>query len=430
MLIPQLIKLYRKSKQRKFSNNYFEGTVVFDNESKVLISELKKDKKIDFEELVVDEEELFEDSDLPEIGEKIYFGIRCPTSDANRFYTNISQMLHDCSHLISKGDLPKQFYIIESDYSFEDEQDNKPTELKTIEKVCQFIKKLSKIAHYHDSKKSNGYHKLIFIKENEHTGTLPLTIETLVDKSILDIKNFHDTKILDELTSDIINQDIHHIEKKNLFYESLAEFLIGQSTNQSDYFKELLINWDKFSHVYQTNLGTYLSGFTFHKAKKEVAEAELKLADDYSKVISDITGKLLSIPLSFAILIPISKPLTLMYTRFLLELCLMVTGLIVMISIFNQKRQLKRIQSAKKLIFSAFDGKKEIYPEALKTHINNMKTALNKNEKCLECTLNTYLLICWLPSFIGLIMISLFLLFPSYSSLDFKLLDIFKMSLC
>lgn len=403
MPISHLTELYRRADNKTYKGSSLQGDIPFSDRAVTLIKALGNYKELRFEEIEVDGQDVCLDSyspRFPDSGTIIHFNIKCPESSANRFYHTIPNMLEKCRASISKGNLPEQFYIVESNYSFEDKDKTIP-EMVILEKICRFIRQLSFIAHYHDSKGAQDYHKLVFLQGGRDASSSSLIIETRVDESLLLIQEFPDTTVLDELASkEAKENDLHYLEKKNLFYTSLFEFIKTLPVEKKDYFPTLLKNWKKFSDLYQNNLETYLSGFAFHKAKKEVAQAELKLAEDYSKVLTDITGKLLSIPLSMAIVISIAKTDTPHSVKMLLFLCLLLTGGIVTMSIINQKAQLKRIKNAKQLIFSAFKGKEEFYPDDLKQHIINMKTALNNNEKRLGIILNVYLLGCWAPTII------------------------------
>ncbi|MDP1097763.1 hypothetical protein Q6288_27140, partial [Klebsiella quasipneumoniae] len=72
-------------------------------------------------------------------------------------------------------------------------------------------------------------------------------------------------------------------------------------------FQQLIEHWTDFRLAYDNNLSVYLSGFNFHKARKDVAAAELDFSEKTSKTISDLTAKILAIPLSLLAAIGIWK---------------------------------------------------------------------------------------------------------------------------
>ncbi|WP_277058410.1 hypothetical protein [Trichlorobacter lovleyi] len=208
-----------------------------------------------------------------------------------------------------------------------------------------------------------------------------------------------DMTLIESFQSNNPKTDPHYSSKIGVFRASLAEFLkkcpVGLPA-----FSFLVSQWDEFSSIFIKNLDTYLSGFAFHKAKREVAEAELKIADEFSKIIIDITGKLLGIPISLAAVIAIAKSTS------ILESLMVVTGLGLATLIFsgtvgNQQRQLQRIIHAKNVVFNALEGKQEIYPDDLKTVITEMKDGLDKNESKLKWLLRLFRLLSWSPFIVG-----------------------------
>ncbi|KFK60828.1 hypothetical protein JS84_24840 [Vibrio vulnificus] len=102
----------------------------------------------------------------------------------------------------------------------------------------------------------------------EHRTPIVLSVsisENLLSKDI----NF---SLLNELTSAESELNMHYSDKLSVFYASLHEFL-GGGYAPDEAFNKLIDSWGAFVALYQNNLSTYLSGFSFHKAKKEVAEA-------------------------------------------------------------------------------------------------------------------------------------------------------------
>jgi hypothetical protein len=398
MSISLLAKLYRESGTPEIEHGRFTGQIKFSYENKSLIQSISELKTVNFPELSVDGKDVDDPKAFPENGKVIEYTVTLPTSSANRFYTSIKNLVETSSQKISKGGLPEEFYIIENDYCYDEE--NKISELEILKKICGFIKQLSEIAHYHDSKNGNNSHRLVFVLPDEALYPSPVVMIIKVESSMLTTDFLPDLKIIDELCNVDIQPDPHYTVRKNIFYSSLAEFFNEEPSNEKT-FAYLLNNWSNFSKIYQNNIATYLSGFAFHKAKKEVAEAELKIAEEFSKVISGITGKILSIPLSLVFVVTISKSNS-MIDSVLLMVGLLLTSIIVAISVANQQRQLERIKHAKDVVLNAFEGKKSTYPPDLQDALNNMKINLNKNKKMLEGSLIFYRVASWLPCIIGI----------------------------
>jgi hypothetical protein len=189
-------------------------------------------------------------------------------------------------------------------------------------------------------------------------------------------------------------------------------------------FSKLVKEWDNFLYTYKKNLETYLSGFAFHKAKREVAEAEVEIASQFSKIVGDITGKLFAIPLSFAAVIAFSKA-TDTLDKALVFVGLLISSLIIYGVVSNQKRQLERITHAKDIVLGSFRGNADIYPADLSDAITNMKDNLDKNESKLNSTLGYFMFLAWVPVIfiLGIIFIPPDVLGFAVSLLE-KLLDL------
>lgn len=162
----------------------------------------------------------------------------------------------------------------------------------------------------------------------------------------------------------------------------------------------MVTHWKNFVAEYHRDLGTYLSGFAFHKAKTEVAEAQLKIADEFSKVLTDITGKLLGIPVTLAVALAIPRADSLL-ERCLLLIGILIGSVIMHQTVANQQRQFRRIVNAKNLVIGAIEGKKNTYPSDLVKEIEKLNTDLDADEKGLWRCLKFFKALSWLPLLIS-----------------------------
>jgi hypothetical protein len=170
-----------------------------------------------------------------------------------------------------------------------------------------------------------------------------------------------------------------------------------ESIDARERFKSLVLKWDEFLRLYNNNLDTYLSGFSFHKAKQEVGSAELNIADQLSKLISDISGKVLSIPISLVILIAIAKAEN-VFESTVLVLGVTLTSFIMAETIAAQSLQYKRICHSRMLLFSSHEKKIEIYPEDLRHYLRTAIRGLKKNERMLGRSLWALRCLAWIPA--------------------------------
>lgn len=84
--------------------------------------------------------------------------------------------------------------MVDTNYFSEDS--NKPDDIIKLNKLCDFIDKLSTLAHYHDSRNSDDDYKLVFIKNNENGKSISAILNIILTKDLIDIEDF-DYSILD-----------------------------------------------------------------------------------------------------------------------------------------------------------------------------------------------------------------------------------------
>lgn len=354
------------------------------------------------EKIVIDgkilDSEFFQEQ-MPPAPKKIEYALAIHASSISTFHANADEFLNAGSGL-SRGVLPSEYYIVENDCYSEDYPAHEI--VCSIQTACSAINLLAKIAHYHDGKSDTGCLQLVFICPGENK--LPTyVLHTKITSLVLLSFNSFNLELLESLASSDGSTDPHLATRKGVFYSTLSEFLSGVS-EADDHFVYLISNWNSFSEIYQKNLNTYFSGFAFHKAKQEVARTELELASQLSKVVGDITGKMLAVPLSFAAIIAVSKS-DLFLEKLAILLGLVVTSLIVSAVISNQRRHLLRISHGKSIAFKAIDGNKGTYPAELILDIEKMKSGLNSDQCQLGKTLCFLKIIAWIPTILAIFVI-------------------------
>ncbi len=395
MSLSPIVELFRASGPPEFTSGRFSAELRFNGETRNLIENVWKQNPGVFEELLVDGREVLDNDPLPSSGVKFTFTVQPPQNSSSTFHLSLNDFIKTTPQ-ISRGQIPSDYYLVNENYYSED--NNHPKKIINLSIICKIIDNLSRIAHYHDTKTSADHFKLVFFQPGGAKNTSPVELDTKVTEEILSY-DAPDLSIIDNLSKSSASIDPHYNEKIGVFWSTLTEFMkndIGTLTK----FSYLIKNWSLFIDNYQNNLGTYLSGFAFHKAKREVAEAEFQIADQFAKVISEIAGKLLSIPVSFAVVIAITK------TSSAIEGPLLVCGLLLASTIIagavrNQQKQLERIDHAKTVIFDAIEGKCDSYPEKLQESVADMKNNLNKNEVSLRRLLWVYRTLSWAPAIVG-----------------------------
>lgn len=341
---------------------------------------------------------LDEEFDLTET-EFVEVSYRLGKGGGEKFYHDISLLLSLPS--MKKGVLPNSFFIIKDNlfYSSHSEDCDQSPYFEQLKKIAELITSLSDLAHYHDSKISTDQNKLVFLS-NDEKHSHPVILEVDLCDELLSA-NLSDLTLLTSLLSPDAVFDAHFQPRKNILYSSLHEFVKGLEPKAA--FRKLTLNWNDFADIFQKNLGTYLSGFAFHKVKKEIAEAEIKFAEQLSKVTSDLTGKLFSIPVSIAAIVAMLHKDSTVWTSILIIIGLLVAAILIVGVVVNQREQLKSVEHAKSLMDESILGKKDSYPDDLKTDVDNMSERLDDSIKAASRWLRTFRCLAWLPVIISTI---------------------------
>lgn len=399
MSLRPLVRLYRKlAANAAICNSVLIATAPLDLELVGLISEVQKNSDLGrFRDIEIDGDDYTDESlDINVEGlNSIHIEFGLSTGSPTRFYLNFDEFVSNNSSL-NRGVIPQEFYLIAEDCYSGDEED---FYLKAISNFSKFVTCLSELAHYHDSKSSDDVFKLVFIHPEDGGGKRAVEIKINADCEVVMLTKDIDISLLQSLCKFDQKTDMHYYEKLNVFAVSLIDEIGSESDND----KKLLYlvkNWSCFLEAFDKNISTYMSGFAFHKAKRDVAEAEINLSEKLSKIISDITTRVLSIPLSFAAIIVLLKAESLWQSLFIVVGVLMASIIISQL-VDNQQRQLRIVSSSISMVVNAFVGKQDEYPEDLKKYLVNMKVELEKYKSRVEKILWFFRVLSWLPAIVA-----------------------------
>ena len=203
--------------------------------------------------------------------------------------------------------------------------------------------------------------------------------------------------LLDDLLSH--QSGIHQREKRLMFSATMCEVLKGGVT-----FSQFIDRSEKLVEVYQNNLKTYLSGFSFEQARREVAEAQTQFAERLSKTVNDMTAKLLGLPVSMFAVVAVFKTER-WFEQFLILIAAIMASYVLYQMIHHQKKQLQQIATSKDLVFKTLEDRSnsDNYPNELKDAIQAAVCSLENNRRALDRTLKIYTLLAWLPGVSSLI---------------------------
>lgn len=395
-MIAKLIELYRLIGKPPIDKDYrFKQDIVMDSQLHQLLLAIHGKSQLGRLEELADSLELFdlEDINASHYGKRFIIIYQISTGGLH-FYRTLSDLLLRNKSL-SRGVLLNEFYVAEDDY-LSGELHLKTTNLKydKLKKIVLLIHELKELAHYHDAKAEHEYLNLVFVSGSDGTASNSLRLSPRMD-----VVNFDEVVIdIDPIRrlGDSAGINPHIEREKAVFRASLVEFLNASSGDASERFALLINSWSEFTLLFKRNFETYISGFAFHKARKEVADAEIQAADHLSKVLNDISGKMLGIPLSLAVL-PLLQKSDSSLERLVLVLAALVAAWMLAELMHNQQLQLERLKHARKLLFDELTSKAKTYPTDLASNLAIATSALHSNEKKLTRLLWWLRIGSWLP---------------------------------
>lgn len=391
-----VVQLYRLSHYPNFDGNKFSACIDFTTKTKSLFEKIFNINSQfgSLDEVEVDGTPCYEIKDFPDTGEQLEFTFKVNQGSANRFYKNKSEFIR--IHTLKKGVMPQFYYIVESDYYSSDNQ--KPLYIQKIESICNLICNLSKLAHFHDMKNdSKGtFFRLVFVLHSESKSS-SVVIETnfsdeVVDDDILDLDLIRSLVALES------SADIHYIEKVNTFRNTIIEYVERNGNS----FSGIIKNWQDICQLYSNNLAAYMSAFSFHKARKEVVDAEIEYSEKLSKIISEISSKALAIPISLAASLAIFK-FTVNSEWIITFAGLVITSIISSAMLLSQKKQLDRISHSKEVLFKQLNVRIKDDTSDLKASLGEVIDKLNENEIFCRNVLDCLLSFAWMPTCVGIV---------------------------
>lgn len=395
-MLDHLVTLYRSVGKPGISDGlWFETSVVLTAEIYQQLKQVEKHRLVSFDELLVDGQEKALDEVIDtDYGNELHLTCRISTGDC-KFYVDINDLLKRNSSL-SRGDIDTAFYVAADDYySIEKTPKQQLSKYQQLDAIILLIHELKDLAHYHDSKIGQETLNLVFVRENEGAGSKSLQLTPKLNLQLLEAPLVDITTLVEIGQQAAVNPHIGR--EKSVFRSTLVEFLSSSVSKSQDQFMHLVLHWSEFIQLFKKNFDTYISGFAFHKARKEVADAEVAAADQLAKVLNDISGKILGIPLSLGSLILIAKTENI-FEQLVLAIATLFASWLLAELMHNQQLQLARIKDARSMLFDEINVRALDYPEPLRTKIESTTVCLNKNEKKVTRLLLCLRFFSWLPA--------------------------------
>src|SRR3990167_5044421 len=356
------------------------------------VQKLRDSKVGRFDELLVDGKEVKPQAvDFSQAWSAIEFIFLLDTSGRVPIFRNFEQLMTRSKSFVRES-LPSHFYLLDDDIlSSEEPIDQR---IETLRGICQLIVYLADLANFHNEEELSDEYKLVFVAEDTAKGERAITLYPYLNKDFLCCEV--GTELVDSLQGGNLDKNPHLLKERAIFRATLIEYLSGH-VGGKERFKILITTWAQFLTLYENNLSTYLSGFSFHKAKQEVASAQLAIADQMSKVVGDMSSKILSVPISLVATIAISKAENVLESS-ILVLGIAVTSALLAETLAAQKLQYERVRHSSKMMFSALQQRIHHYPTDLRNCIDEAVTGLSANERKLRRSLRTLRLVSWVPA--------------------------------
>lgn len=214
-----------------------------------------------------------------------------------------------------------------------------------------------------------------------------------LDNSILD--NDFQINFIIRLIGDITEKNNNYLKEQSVFRNSIFE-LFDTHTEKSDPIKAgifILKNIKSLETTYTQNFQAYISGLSLKQLKTDLASEQLKLSEQASKGLMDISGKMFALPAAVAL----TKLSTDIGTS-IGNTIIFITCIILLLALFPQKRQLKNIKSSNSIAFKDLDTKiQEVNDTDTKNTLEKIRKNLEKTVKSVNRTLNSYIIIAVLP---------------------------------
>jgi|GEM_PF-1488987 hypothetical protein len=394
-MLEVLVDFYRAVGRPQICDMQFEVETILTAELHQQVNRVDHSSLGLFKEIILDGDEISSDEiRSEEYGKTLRFRYKVGTGDS-AFYKDVTDLLRRNTSL-NRGGVNAVFYVAEDDYfSTEGPASNGQLRYKQLQSIVALIHELKELAHYHDAKAGKEQLHLVFVRDSDGGSVKSLQLAPQIDLQLLDAPS-----ISIESVTAIGHQAAHNPHsgrETSVFRTSLIEFLSYTVQSSENKFSYLVLHWSEFIQLFKKNFDTYISGFAFHKVRKEVADAEIAAADQLSKIFNDISGKILGIPLSFASLVLIVKTEN-TFERLVLALSTLLVSWLLAELMHNQQLQLGRLKDARSLLFDEIKVKAADYPDGLKSKILSAAYNLDQNESKVTRLLQWLRAISWLPA--------------------------------
>lgn len=395
-MLEQLVNLYRHCAKSNIEAGIFSGTVNNPEGVDALRDFLDhgwQQRNVgDVDNLTANEVFVPNEEQLPENTQQADFSISLAANSSTRFYEDVKDLIRVARIELSRGSIPREYFLWRSNLYTEDPGYKPPHELTQL---SLFIKGFESLSNHRDDTR-NGPLKLIYVcpldLKKSPVVVLPINLDSDIVSSIAKL----DLQPLDDITHNAKSDDIHLVAKQDVFRTALAEFLC-RNNSEGFALQFLVSGWEAFIEEYQRDLATYLSGFSFHKARREVANAQMEIAQNFSSISADIGTKALSVPVAVVAILAFPDENLTVLTSLILVFGMTIASYVIFKTLEAQHSQFELICQGKNLTLNSFDGDKRSFPDDLITEIQETESKLCLDEQKQRRLLSFLKFIAWAP---------------------------------
>lgn len=292
-----------------------------------------------------------------EIGDgEVEVELRLPANEYGCFYASMEDMARRGT--LGKGIFPQNVYVIDLDWA--DFDPVEPTPVTDLKRVCRLVQLMAALAVGVDRDSNpNAYNLFFALPPDSAKPPKTFLLSTLIDEKFIGYK-IHHLSLLEEILNSK-NENKAHLSERKLMIRMAVASVIEKFENEPQHFLVLVREWHEVLAIYRANLQTYVYGFSFEKARRELAQAEIDYATKLSAVLGDIAGKMLALPVSFAGWLVLAKSNS-FFEDFVLVSGLVVVSLVMFSILHNQTLQATRLLHSFSVVFDEFKGKMKTYP--------------------------------------------------------------------
>ena len=169
-------------------------------------------------------------------------------------------------------------------------------------------------------------------------------------------------------------------------------------------FREFVEQGAQWAKKFEDDLQTYLSGFSFEEVKRKISEDHAQFIDQISKIQGDVTVKVLSLPLSVAVVMILKMQANVGSEWPLILLLLLLVAFPITFLILHYRRVVPRLDQNITMVFDKIKRTDSVAKE-LDDRVEEVVQSLQIETGKLRTTLRIYLHLAWIVPVISFLFV-------------------------